>query len=67
VNYRGYFRPEAESDIEEAATWYEVQRKDLGGEFLDEVQSGCKTISENPNMYPVVHRKTYRAVIHRIR
>ena len=41
-------RPEAETDIESAAVWYERQRKGLGEEFLDEVLNVCKTISENP-------------------
>ena len=58
-------RHEAEIDIGEAATWYEGQRQGLGHEFLDEVLSLCKTISENPAMYPVVHRYTRRALIRR--
>ena len=58
-------RQEAEIDIEEAATWYEGQRQGLGHEFLDEVLSLCKTISEKPAMYPVVHRHTHRALIRR--
>lgn len=59
-----FFRPEAEADIEEAAGWYEKQRKGLGHAFLDEVLSVCEAISENPNRYPVIHRHTRRAVIH---
>ena len=55
MSFRIYIRPEAEADIEEAATWYEKQRRDLGHEFLDVVLDVCKTISENPNLYPVVH------------
>ena len=65
MSYRVHLRPEAETDIEEAATWYAMQREGLGDEFLDEVQSICETISENPNMYPVLHRHAHRAVIHR--
>ena len=65
MSFRAYIRPEAETDIEEAALWYEEQRQGLGQEFLDEVLSFCKTISENPAMYPVVHRRTRRALIRR--
>jgi len=65
VNLRVHIRPEAEADIEEAAAWYEKQYEGLSDEFLDEVLSACETISENPNMYPVVHRHTRRAIIHR--
>ena len=65
MSLRIYLRPEAEADVEEAAVWYEKQREGLGGEFLDEVLSVFETISCNPSMYPVVHRHTHRAVIHR--
>ncbi len=51
MSYRIYLRPDAETDIEEAAKWYEKQRESLGDEFLDEVLSVCETISENPNIY----------------
>jgi len=65
VSLRAYLRPEAEADIEEAAAWYEKQLEGLGYEFLDEVLSVFETISCNPGMYPVVHRHTRRALIHR--
>lgn len=58
-------RLEAEADIEEAAIWYEAQREGLGGEFLNEMLSIFETISENPNLFPIVHRDTHRALIHR--
>ena len=65
MSLRVYFRPEAETDIEEAAIWYEKQRPGLGDEFLDEVRSLCNAISENPAIYPVVHRRARRALIRR--
>jgi plasmid stabilization system protein ParE len=52
VSLKVYLRPEAETDIEEAAIWYEEQRQGLGQEFLDDVLSLCETISENPAIYP---------------
>jgi plasmid stabilization system protein ParE len=63
VSLKVYLRPEAETDIEEAAIWYEEQRQGLGQEFLDDVLSLCETVSENPAIYPVVHRRTRRALI----
>ena len=60
-----YLRPEAEEDLEDAATWYESQREGLGQDFLDEALSAFDTISEHPHMYPIVHSCTHRAVIHR--
>ena len=56
MSLRVYIRPEAETDIEEAAIWYEKQRPGLGDEFLDELRSIFNTISETPAIYPVVHR-----------
>ena len=46
-----YFRTEAESDIADAAAWYENQRVGLGVEFLDEILKTCDSIAENPKMY----------------
>lgn len=55
--------PEAEADIEDAATWYDRQSKGLGLEFLDDVLVVLETFSENPNIYPVVCRQTRRAEV----
>jgi plasmid stabilization system protein ParE len=60
-----YIRPEAEVDIEEAASWYEKQSEGLGYEFLNEVEKAYKTILENPSLYPAVYRDTHRTLIHR--
>ena len=58
-------RPEAELDLADAALWYEAQRSELGHQFLDETVSTFCSIAEAPLLYPVVHRKTRRALIHR--
>ena len=58
MSLKVHLRPEAEADIEDAATWYERQREGLGHNFLDDVLIALDTISENPNIYPVVHRQT---------
>lgn len=50
MSFRVYVRPEAETDIEEVATWYEKQSRGLGQECLDEVLSVCAKLSENPAM-----------------
>lgn len=55
-------RPEAEQDIEGAATWYEQQRAGLGNEFLDEVLRTLRKISEQPAIFPQLHRDTRRAL-----
>lgn len=51
--------------MSEAAEWYESQQSGLGKRFLDEVLRACQHISENPEMYPSVNRRTRRAIIHK--
>jgi len=58
-------RPEAESDLDEAARWYEEQRPGLGSKFLDEVLRVLSAISGQPEGFPVVHREIRRAVTRR--
>ena len=65
MSFKVHFRHEAEKDITEAAEWYESQRKGLGSEFLDEILNACQLISENPELYPAVHRNSRRALIHK--
>jgi len=60
-----HFRLDAENDVADAAAWYETQKAGLGAEFLDEILSTCSAIAENPEIYPLVHRKARRAVIHK--
>jgi len=63
VNSIVKFQPDAETDVADAAAWYENQRKGLGAEFLDKILSTCDVLGENPELFPVVHRNTRRAVI----
>jgi plasmid stabilization system protein ParE len=58
-------RPEAEQDLADAAAWYEEQLPGLGNRFLDEVLSTFSAIAEAPHRYPMLHRDTRRALIHR--
>ncbi len=65
MSFKVHLRPEAEADIEDAATWYDRQRNGLGQEFLDDILVVVDTIAENPNIYPVVNKQTRRAVVRR--
>ena len=58
-------RPEAEQDLADAAAWYETQVSGLGHRFLDEMLATFASVSETPMIYPVVHRSTRRALMHR--
>ena len=41
----------SKDDLEIAFGWYEKQRRGLGFEFLDCVESSLKSIIENPKIY----------------
>lgn len=65
MNLPVLIRREAERDLEDAATWYEEQQLGLGREFLDEVSHTLQLIAEQPDLYPVLHRSTRRALTRR--
>jgi len=60
-----YLRPEAEQDIEDAAIWYDSQKKGLGSNFLDNILEAISLIAENPKLFPVLLDNTHRVIIKR--
>jgi plasmid stabilization system protein ParE len=58
-------REEADKDLAAAASWYEQQRRSLGHEFLDDALSMFRLVAEQPLAYPLCHRNTRRALMHR--
>lgn len=56
-------RPEVELDLADAAFWYEGQQKGLGRQFLTEALAVFSAIAETPQLHPVVHRNTRRALL----
>ena len=48
------FHPEAESEMIEAAAWYESQQTDLGKRFLTSVQDTLNRVELNPTLNPFV-------------
>ena len=65
MSYDVRVRLRARNDIEDAARWYESQHSNLGGEYLDEVASAFKKLTENAQGYPEIHRKTRRILLQR--
>lgn len=59
------FRPAAAADVEDAYRWYEVQQGGLGEEFLGAVRVVIESMVANPELFPVVHRETRRALLRR--
>jgi plasmid stabilization system protein ParE len=58
-------RPAAAADIERAYEWYESQRRGLGEEFLAALQLTRDRVLAYPEVAPVLHRDTRRALIPR--
>ena len=50
------FRPEVQSEIEDAYLWYERQRAGLGDDFLASVDRALERIQQGPDTYPPVYR-----------
>ncbi len=59
------FRPAAAADVEETYDWYESQQTGLGEEFLQAVREIIRSVEAHPEQYPVIHRKTRRALLRR--
>lgn len=55
----------AEQDIVAAGRWYSEQRSPLGDELLDEVFATIRNVVSSPFKYPVVFRRTRRALVRR--
>ena len=58
-------RPAAAADIRRAYAWYQREREGLGEEFLEEVRAAMEAVLMTPAAYPVLHRQTRRALVHR--
>jgi toxin ParE1/3/4 len=56
------FHPEAESEMIDAAVWYETQQENLGKRFLTSVQDAINRIQLHPELYPVVEADVRRCL-----
>lgn len=55
MSFQLIVKPEAEADLQEAATWYNRQREGLGDEFLDAAKDAMQHIRRNPTGYALLH------------
>jgi toxin ParE1/3/4 len=58
-------RPAAAADLEEAATWYEEQRRSLGREFLDAAEAAMKLALALPRGYALAYKDRRRVLFKR--
>ena len=47
------FRPEVEADVNEAAAWYDSQRRGLGGEFREEIIQLFDALARTVFTFPI--------------
>lgn len=65
MSHRLQVRPQAETDIEEAYTWYEQQAPGLGEEFVRTVDAALATVQRNPGAHAPVHGQVRRILLRR--
>lgn len=56
MNWRVIIRPNAETDLQQARSWYESQRVGLGDELLIEVRAAIHLLADNPERRPFYYR-----------
>lgn len=59
------FRPQAETEVLEARSWYDGRRRGLGAEFGAAVDGLVSRIAENPLAFPRARGDIRRATLHR--
>ena len=57
MTYRLEVRPEALSDIEDAARWYDEQRSGLGTEFTRAVVEAIDVLPNHPLVYRIRYKR----------
>jgi plasmid stabilization system protein ParE len=62
---RTFVRPEAQSDIREAASWYEDREAGLGLRFLREVRASLERIADDRLTFPIIEQDVRRALLHK--
>jgi toxin ParE1/3/4 len=63
--FRIHFEAEVESDLSEAASWYDSQRLGLGSEFLLAVEAALAAIQRSPQTFPKKRGQIRRALVRR--
>lgn len=63
--YRLVIGPEAESELAEAAQWYEAQQRGLGHEFLRAFRAATAVLRRTPLHYQVVVEQVHRILLRR--
>jgi len=63
--YKLIINPFAEIEIKETRNWYNLQKDNLGEEYLQEIKKTTIRIQENPLQFPKIKNKIRKVVISR--
>jgi toxin ParE1/3/4 len=63
--YNVRIRVEAENDLQDAYSYFELCRTGLGADFMLCIEESLAKISRNPQHYPVVYNSIHRILVHR--
>lgn len=55
----------AQKEIEESKEYYNLQRKNFGLDFKNDILKAINSISTHPTLYPVVATKIRRCLLHK--
>lgn len=65
MSWRVIIRPNAETDLREAWSWYESQRPGLGDELLIEIRAAIRHLETDPERRPFYYRDFHRLLTRR--
>jgi len=65
MNYSLELQSEAIIDIHEAFEWYQIKRKGLGFDLIEEIETGFKNICDHPQYYTQINSNFRRYKINR--
>jgi plasmid stabilization system protein ParE len=65
MSYKCRILPQAKKDLQEAASYYNKQQKNLGRRFLKEVNARVAAISKNPQTCQIRYREVRMALLNK--
>lgn len=63
IKYNLILRPQSYSDIEQTFLWYEEQERNLGIDFIEQIEDSFKRIRSNPQSYQIIKKNLRRALV----
>ncbi len=64
-SFKLLINPFAELDLQLAKEWYNLQKEELGNEFIQEITTTLTRIKLNPKQFPKIRRDIRKAIVNR--